>query len=330
MKIAFFENEPWEIKTLKKAFAKDKLTFVKGKLSTSSAKKVKDTQAISTFVKSDLSSKVLEQLPNLKLICTRSTGCDHIDLEYCREKKIVVCNVPAYGKNTVAEQAFALILNISRRIMECRKRTLKCDFNHNALRGFDLEGKTLGVVGAGNIGQYAIKIGKGFGMKVIAFDVYKNPKLAKKLGFKYATLDNVLKNSDIVTLHVPYNKHTHHLINRSKLKLMKNGSVLINTSRGAVVDTIALKDALKSKHLLAAGLDVLEFEHDITPKANLKKMPLEKRRVVKAGMDIMKMPNVLVTPHNAFNTSEAVQRILNTTIEHINGFKDGRVVNRVK
>ena len=171
----------------------------------------------------------------MKLIATRSTGFDHIDLAECRQRNISVCNVPSYGENTVAEHAFALILSLSRHLYQAFVKRLTNDFSLEGLRGFDLKEKTLGVVGTGRIGLHVIRIGKGFGMNVMAFDVNRNQLLAEVLGFTYVPLEQLLKESQIVTLHVLYNEHTHHLINSDKFRLMRKGSILINTARGAVV-----------------------------------------------------------------------------------------------
>lgn len=333
MKIGFFEIENWERAHLKKGFSRDKLFFSENRLNSINVKKFKDLEAVGVFIKSDLSKKVLDQLPKLKLITTMSTGYDHIDLNECKKRKIVVSNVPVYGENTVAEHTFALILGLSRKLVSCVERTKDGSFDLTGLRGFDVMGKTLGVVGGGNIGQHVVKMGKGFEMDVLVFDIQRDLKLANKMGFKYCSLEMLLKKSDIVTLHVPYNKHTHHLIDSKALAKMKKGSLLINTSRGGVVDTMALVRYLKNGKLLGAGLDVLEEEKALMEEAQLAKKKHWKHkdtRVLKADHALLKMNNVLITPHNAFNTTEALMRIINTTVENIKGFKKGKKVNLVK
>ena len=319
MKIGFFELEGWEKKLLKKEFSKDKLMFSGGLL-----KAVKDLEVVSVFVNSKVDGKLLDKMPNLKLIVTRSTGFNHIDLGECRERGIVVCNVPVYGTCTVAEHAFALILGLTRKLVENVKKISKV--NRMDLRGSDLCGKTLGVVGTGNIGQNAARIGRGFQMKVLAFDIYKNQKLAKEIGYRYVGLENLFKESDVITLHLPYNKHTHHLVDGRLLGMMKKNALLINTARGEIVDTFALVSVLKSGKIAGAGLDVLEGEKIVF---NTGKSVLGKK-VISAARNLVKLPNVLVTPHNAFNTQEALDRILATTIKNIKSFKKGRKVNVVK
>ena len=332
MKIAFFEIENWENKYLKKNFPKDKLTFSTGKLTPSNAGKYKDFECVAVFINSKVDKKVLDKLPNLKLVTTMSTGYDHIDLEECKKRGIKVTNVPVYGMNTVAEHTFSLILGLSRRLVECVERTRSGKFYPKGLMGFDLKGKTLGVIGTGNIGYHVAKMGRGFEMNVVAFDVVKNMKNAKKLGYKYVSFDKLLKVSDIVTLHAPYNKHTHHMLNGKKIKLMKKGSILINTARGGLVDSIALMKALKSGRIAAVGLDVLEEEKALAAEERLahKKGWIHKDTpVLKVDYALLKMENVLVTPHNAFNTKEAILRIVGTTVDNINGLKKKKFVNVV-
>ncbi len=331
--IGFFEIEPWEKKFLKKAFPKDKLVFSTEKLTLKNVNKYKNLDSVSVFIYSKINPELLEKLPNLKLITTRSTGFNHIDLETCRKKKIIVCNVPVYGENTVAEHAFALILGLSRKIVGCVNRTKKGSFDLTGLRGFDLMGKTLGVVGCGNIGKHVIRMAKGFEMNVLAFDLFKDNKFAKKMEFKYVSMDKLLKNSDIITLHVPLNKHTLHLMDKKKFSKMKNGAYLVNTSRGEIVDTNALVNVLKSGKLAGAGLDVLEEECAMMEEKQLLSKHFKKTcnlKTVAQNHALLKMPNVLVTPHNAFNTHEALMRILETTIKNIKGFKSGRKICVVK
>ena len=203
-----------------------------------------DAVVLSVFVHCQVTRALLDQLPNLRLIAARSTGYDHIDLDACNERGIPVSNVPRYGENTVAEHTFGLILSLSRKIHKAYQRTVAGDFSLQGLEGFDLKGKTLGVVGAGSIGLHVIRIAKGFGMNVIAYDVRPNDLIAEVLGFEYHSLAYVLANADIITLHAPYMPATHHLINAETIKLIKHGALLINTARGGLIDTEALIDAL--------------------------------------------------------------------------------------
>ncbi|MBI2661898.1 hydroxyacid dehydrogenase [Candidatus Woesearchaeota archaeon] len=330
MNIGFFNVELWEREYLKKAFPKDTLFFHLGDITLGNVNTVSIIDVLSVFVHTKVPKKILDKLPRLKLIATRSTGFDHIDLEECRKRNIVVSNVPTYGENTVAEHTFALLLSLSRRIVDCVERTRKGSFSYMGLRGFDLKGKTIGIIGGGNIGQHVVRIAKGFEMNTLVFDVVKNKKLEKKLGFRYVSMGSLLKNSDIITLHVPYNKHTHHLINTAAFAKMKKGAILLNTSRGAVVDTEALVKVLRVGKLGGAGLDVLEGEDALNEELSLlRKGNQEEWKLLLEDHLLLEMPTVLITPHNAFNTKEALMRILNVTIDNINAFKKGKKVNVV-
>ena len=252
MKIAFFEIKGWEKKFLNKSLKGHIVKYFSEPLSLKNVDKIKDFNTLSIFIYSKIDKKVINKLKKIKLITTRSTGFDHIDLKTAKKKKITVCNVPSYGDNTVAEHTFALILSLSRNIHKSYLRTKRKDFSIEGLKGFDLKGKTLGVVGAGKIGLHVIRMAKSFGMEVIAFDTNQDVFLSEVLDFKYDTFENVLKKSDIISLHVPHNKHTHHLINKNNIKLIKKGSILINTARGAVVEIDALIEALDKKILIGA------------------------------------------------------------------------------
>jgi D-lactate dehydrogenase len=203
-------------------------------------------------------------------------------------------------------------------------------FSLEGLRGFDLKGKTLGVVGTGRIGKHVVRIANGFEMNVLACDSYPDEKFAKEMGFKYLPLEDVLRASDVVTLHVPYMKETHHLINAKTIKLMKHGAYLVNTSRGAVVETDALVKALQEKQLGGAALDVLEEEGAIKDELNILAFGHPEEHNMKTILEdhvLIDMPNVLITPHNAFNSAEGLTRILDTTVENIAGFVNGKAIN---
>lgn len=330
MKIGFFNIEPWQKEFVVEKLPRENLFFSSGLLNLANADKYKNLEVVSVFVNNPLPAKLLEKLPNLKLILARSTGYDHIDLEYCKKKGIKICYVPTYGENTVAEHTFALLLSLSRRIVESVERTRSGNFEYSGLRGFDLKDKIIGVVGSGNIGQHVIRIAKGFEMKVVVFDVVKDLKLASKLGFKYVPMDVLLRTSDVITVHVPYNKHTYHLIDAKALGMMKKGAILLNTSRGGVVDTDALVKVLRSGKLGGAGLDVLEGEGEL--KEELELLTRGDNNEFKIALEnhlLLEMSNVLVTPHNAFNTKEALMRIFNVTINNYLSFRKGKKINTV-
>jgi D-lactate dehydrogenase len=332
MKAAFFEVAGWERRYLKKSLKGWSLDFYAEPLSLENVQKAKDADVVSVFIYSKMDEQVIQSLPNLKLVVTRSTGFDHIDLKKCREKGIVVSNIPSYGENTVAEHTFALILAISRNICKACLKRRGYDFSIEGLKGFDLNGKTLGVIGAGNIGLHVIRIAKGFGMNVLAYDVNRNKLLSEVLGFEYVPLEELLGGSDIITLHVPYNKFTHHLVNKDSIGLIKKGAILINTSRGAVVDTEALIEALDKKILAGVGLDVLEGEELIKEEKQL----LYDRDKIEVLSNLVKdhillsRENVVFTPHIAFYSQEALERILETAVQNIVAFASGKPQNIVQ
>ncbi len=337
MKVAFFDLEEWHIPELQRGIKEMGLAprinpqFFTEHLTPHLAELNADLEAIAIFVWTRLTPEVLRKLPSLKLVLTMSTGFDHIDLKTCAEKSIIVCNVPHYGENTVAEHTFALILALSRRLNQAFFQNLRGSYRINELQGFDLYGKTLGVVGAGNIGLHVIRIARGFGMHVLAYDIVTRPLLAEVLGFRYTDLDTLLSQSDIVSLHVPATPETFHLINEERIKKMKKGALLINTARGSVVDTEALLRALDENHLGGAGLDVIEGEEFVKEESALLRLPVAEetlRHVVQAHL-LAKRENVVFTPHIAFNSQEAIQRILQTTLENLKAFLDGAPVNVV-
>jgi len=332
MKIHYFSGEPWEDAYIRAKLPGEDITFHDGSLAECPELTNSDATILCTFIESQIGEAEMSRFPDLKLIATRSTGFDHIDLAAAKARGITVVNVPSYGENTVAEFAFALILALSRRIIDADELVRSGTFSPTSLRGFDLEGKTLGVVGCGHIGMHIIRMANGFGMHVLGFETHPDEERARANNFTYATLDELLAQSDIITLHVPYNPHTHHLINKENIGTIKKGAYLINTSRGAVVETDALIEALRSDLLAGAGLDVLEEEGDLTDEMALLKAPHPNEAALKITLEnhyLITHPRVIVTPHLAFNTTEAVERILDTTIENIQHFVEGSPTNIV-
>ncbi len=334
MKIIFFETPKTEQAVLIKSFGDADITFYEEKLNEGNINLAKDAEIVSVFINSEINKNIIEALPNLKFISTRSTGFDHIDVAYCKIKNIQVSNVPAYGSETVAEFAFALILSLSRKIFNaCRQLKEDGDFSIFQLQGFDLNGKTIGVIGTGKIGKNAIRIAKGFNMNVVAYDAYPDNTYALGNGFIYASLPELLAQSDIVTIHAPYNEGTHHLINKDNIKLFKKGALLINTARGEIVDTEALLFGLKEKIIAGAGLDVLEGERILKEEKELLGSEhadhIKDFKILVEDRALIDMPNVIVTPHIAFYSKEAEASILKTTAENIKGFIVGNLVNLV-
>jgi D-lactate dehydrogenase len=333
MRIAFLELQPWEEKYLRERLGRQHEIVVSHEvLDDEHFDKFADAEVLSPFVYSRLTAERLARLPRLKMIATRSTGFDHIDMAEAGKRGVTVCNVPFYGENTVAEHTFALILALSRKVHEAFVRVRAGNFSLDGLRGFDLKDKTIGVVGAGRIGLHVIRIARGFGMKVLAFDIKRDNFWAEVLGFEYAELDELFGRSDIITLHAPYNRHTHHLINRDNIHRIKRGAILINTARGGLVNTDALLKALEDGILAGAGLDVLEGEETIYEESALlgDATNPEKLRTAIQNHVILKKPNVVFTPHNAFNSQEALERILDTTADNIAAFAAGAAKNVVR
>jgi D-lactate dehydrogenase len=291
----------------------------------------KDADIISVFIYSKINKKVLNSLKKLKLICTRSTGYDHINISVAKKNNVCVCNIPSYGENTVAEHTFALILALSRNIHKSYVKTLRNDFSLDGLMGFDLKNKTLGVVGAGKIGLHVIRIAKSFGMNIIAFDVNQDNFIAEVLDFKYVSFKELLGSSDIVSLHAPYNEKTHHMINKDTVKLLKKGSFLINTSRGGLVDLDALMMGLDKNIIAGAGLDVIEGEEFIKEEKQLLYDPKKAESALTLAKDHILFDNekVIFTPHIAFYSHEALMRILKQTSENIKSYIKGEFFNKL-
>jgi len=332
MKVVVFEAEDRERSAFDRLRPAHEVVFVTDPLKPSNVKEHADADVVSTFIYSDLGLNVIEQLPRLKLIATRSTGYEHIDVEECRRRGIAVCNVPTYGANTVAEHIFALLLAISHRLPEAIERAQRGHFSPLGLQGFDLAGKVLGVVGTGSIGRHVIKIAKGFEMDVAAFDVRPDAALADTLGFRYVSFDELLARADIISLHVPSLPETHHLLNEAAFARMKTGVIVINTSRGDLIETGALIQGLTSGKVAAAGLDVLPDEPMIREEAELIHSIFNKEhdlRNLVATHVLLRMRNVIITPHSAFNTREAVGRIVDTSAADIAAFLAGRPQNIV-
>lgn len=332
MKIVIFETVEREKQFFTEQLRDFSVQLVHEPLRVENAEQYADAEIISIMANSELKKETLERMPKLRYITTRSTGFDHIDIAYCSSKGIQVSNVPTYGDITVAEHAFALILTIAKKILPSVRRTRQGNFSLDGLTGFDLEGKTIGIIGAGHIGRAAIRIAKGFQMNILVYSRKQDRQLAQELGFSYVPLEELLGKSDIVSLHVPYTKETHHMINKTNIHDFKKGSILINTARGGVVETEAIVTGLETGILAAAGLDVLEEECYIKEEQQLLTSEFLKECDIKTQLlnhVLLTKENAVITPHNAFNTVEALQRILETTVANITDFMENRPHNLV-
>lgn len=287
---------------------------------------------ISVFTFSRVSANVLKQFPNLKLIALRSVGFNHIDIDYCKENGIAVVNSLGYGNVTVAEFAFGLILDVMRKVTRSFVN-LKDEHPYaDNYMGFELKDATIGVIGTGAIGSEAVRIAHGFGMKILGFDIFPKQELVEKYGVNYVELDELLKNSDVISLHAPLTKDNFHMINEEKFNLMKKNAVVVNTARGELIDTKALYETLSSGRIFGAGLDVLEAENMLIQPDLILDFDYLQDDVIRQTLlneRLLKLHNVVVTPHIAYNSKEANERILNITMNNINTFFNGEILNSV-
>lgn len=266
----------------------------------------KDAEIISTFITTNFTEDVLKRLPKLKLLCTRSVGYDHIHLPTCQAQGIQVAHVPDYGSHVIAEHAFALLLGTLRHINEGNRRVEAGSFDYRGLRGLALMGKTIGVIGTGRIGRRAVQIAHGFEMNILAYDIYPNQEIVDKYGVKYVELPELLAKSDIVTLHAPASKDTEHLLNADAISKLKDGAIVVNTARGALIDSKALLAALESGKVAWALLDVLEFENNL-----------------ELSKDLVAHPRVVVTPHIAFYADDSLRNMYQDCFTSIDQFQKG-------
>ena len=304
-----------------------KLTFFETALNKHTASLTKDYNAVCVFVNDDLNAATIEKLAKngVQLIALRCAGFNNVDLKAAAEKNIKVVRVPAYSPQAVAEHAVALILTLNRKTHKAYNRVRENNFSLEKLTGFNLYGKTVGVIGTGIIGQCFAKIMLGFGCKVLAYDIKPNEEL-KRSGVEYVELETLLKASDIISLHCPLNEHTHHLIDGNAFEKMKDGAMLINTGRGALIDTSAVVEALKSEKLGYLGIDVYEqesglFFNDLSETVNKDDDFLR----------LMSFPNVLITGHQGFFTKEALEQIAQVTLQNLTDFENKAALeNEVK
>jgi D-lactate dehydrogenase len=319
MKIVFYDVQEYETEYLKK-HVPDYLEQVYTEKSLHSQQDIEDgtqdAEILSVFITSNLNREMLSRFKNLKFILTRSVGFSHIDTEYCKEKGIKVYNTPHYGDSTIAEFTFGLLLGVGRKISQGAKAIKEGDVNLNNFIGFELEGKTFGIIGLGAIGKKVAKIAEGFEMNVIVYDIYNDEN------YNCVSLDDLFENADIISIHCPLTEETNHLLNEKSFNKMKNGVVILNTARGEIIDTKALVNALNDGKVAYAGLDVIECEEitcnikntgfctDCIKESCLRKYILNQR--------LLSYSNVLITPHIAYNSKEAIERILKITVENLN------------
>lgn len=322
MKVAFFSAKPYERPLFEEAAgeaARD-FTFFEPRLTPDTAPLARDFEAVCIFVNDEAGAPVLKQLARggVKLLALRAAGFNNVDLRAAEANGITVVRVPAYSPFAPAEHAVALMLSLNRKIFKAYNRVREGNFALDGLMGFDMHGKTAGIAGTGKIGAVVACILRGFGCRLLAYDVQKNPRV-EELGAEYVAMPRLLAESDIITLHVPLTPQTHHMINGVAVDQMKRGAMLINTSRGGLVDTPAVIDGLKTGQIGALGLDVYEEEEGLFFE-DLSGAVLQDDTFAR----LLTFPNVVVTSHQGFFTREAIQGIVRTTLDNLREFQAGR------
>lgn len=321
-KIAFFDAKTYDIMTFNSVNKNYEIHYFEDKLNINTVILAKGMDAVCAFVNDDISKEVIDKLDEygIHLVALRCAGFNNVDIEYAY-KKVYIVRVPAYSPYAVAEHAMALLLSLNRKIHKAYLRTREFNFNIQGLTGFDLFGKTVGVIGTGKIGVVFINICKGFGMNVLAYDPFPR----NDLDVKYVSISELVKESDIISLHCPLTNETKHIINKDTINKMKSNAIIINTSRGALIDSIALLQGLKEKKILGACLDVYEEEANLFFEDN-------SNEIIKD--DILSLliclPNVIMTSHQGYLTKEALENIAETTLNNITlYFKDEYLENEI-
>lgn len=310
MKIAFFDTKPYDKQSFEKYECDDlKFKFFETKLNIDTADLARGCDVVCIFVNDTASAEVIDKLYDLgvRVLALRCAGYNNVDVRHAFQK-IHVVHVPAYSPYAVAEHTMAMLLTSIRRIHKAYIRTKDFNFSLSGLTGFDLYGKTVGVIGTGKIGRVFIDICRGFGMRVLAYDKYP----ANDAPCEYVELDRLFAESDIISMHCPLTSETYHIIDKNSIEKMKKGVVILNTSRGALIDADALLDGIKSRHIGAACLDVYEEESDVFFE-DFSGHIVDDDTLAR----LISMPNVIVTSHQAFLTEEALGNIAETTINNI-------------
>lgn len=321
MKISVFSAHPFEIPYLEKANQnKHQLQLIHTYLTPDTAKLAEGSSAVALFANDDASGAVLEKLAQygIKFIALRSAGYNHVDLEKAKELGLKVANVPEYSPYAVAEHAVALMLTLNRKIIKAHNRVRDLNFSLDGLVGFDMHQKTVGIVGTGKIGGVVAKILNGFGCRLLGFDIEEDQDLIQHCNLTYTHLEDLCRQSDIITLHVPLKPTTKYLINASLIQLMKPQVMLINTSRGGLVHTKDIIDALKAQRIRYLGLDVYEEEKGLFFEDHSDGV-LQDDMIAR----LMTFKNVLITSHQGFLTETALQNIADTTIDNLDGWEKG-------
>lgn len=329
MKIAIFDTHKFEKSYFEAANSQTRalnstphqFTWLDARLNSQSARLAAGHDAVGSFVNDRVDAETCAQLAALgvRLIALRCAGTNHVDLKAAAEHKLQVVRVPEYSPHAVAEHAVALLLTLNRKIHRAHNRVREMNFSLDGLVGFDLYKKTVGVIGVGRIGQVFARIMSGFGTEVLLHDPQASPQFAEQIGARITSLDEVLKKSDVISLHCPLNDQTRHLLDSSRFSLIKPGALIINTGRGALIETRALIQALKSGRLGGAALDVYEEEAGVFFE-DLSETGVNDDQLAR----LLTFPNVLITSHQAFLTHEALTAIAHTTLQSLDEFASGR------
>jgi D-lactate dehydrogenase len=323
MKIDFFSAKPYDrlfFDRVNKSYGFD-LEYHETHLGPHIVNIIKDAKAVCVFVNDKLTAGVIEVLSKkgVRIIALRCAGFNNVDLEAAKKFNISVCRVPAYSPEAVAEHAVAMLLTINRKTHKAYNRVREQNFSLNGLLGYNLSGKTVGVIGTGKIGKAFIRIMSGFGCKILAYDIFPDAHLAGT-GLNYVPLEELLQQSDIISLHCPLSKENHYLINKKTLSLMKTGVTIVNTSRGGLISTVDIIDALKTKRVAALCIDVYEQEENLFFR-DLSSDIIDDDKIQR----LMSFPNVLITAHQAFFTEEALSEIAEVTLDNISKLNENRM-----
>ena len=327
-KIAFFGAKPYDIASFDKVNEKYNydIRYYKGHLNPNNVVLTQDTDAVCIFVNDTADAAVIDALVanGVKLLALRCAGFNNVDLKAAKGKLPVV-RVPAYSPYAVAEYSLALMLSLNRKIHRAYWRTRDGNFSLNGLMGFDMHGKTIGIIGTGKIAKILIRLLKGFGMRILAYDLYPDMKFAGEEGISYVSLDELYRESDIISLHCPLTDQTKYMIDKDSIDKMKEGVMIINTGRGQLINTNDLIEGLKEKKIAAAGLDVYEEEGEYFYEDKSDKI-IDDDVLAR----LLSFNNVIVTSHQAFFTKEALHNIAETTLQNIEDFRCHRpLVNEV-
>ena len=327
-KIAFFGAKPYDIASFDKVNEKYNydIRYYKGHLNPNNLVLTQDADAVCIFVNDTADAAVIDTMVNngVKLLALRCAGFNNVDLKAAKGKLPVV-RVPAYSPYAVAEYSLALMLSLNRKIHRAYWRTRDGNFSLNGLMGFDMHGTTIGILGTGKIAKILIRMLKGFGMRILAYDLYPDMKFAEEESFSYVSLDELYRESDIISLHCPLTDQTKYMIDKNSIDKMKEGVMIINTGRGQLINTNDLIEGLKEKKIMAAGLDVYEEEGEYFYEDKSDKI-IDDDVLAR----LLSFNNVIVTSHQAFFTKEALHNIAETTLQNIDDFRHHRpLVNEV-